>query len=41
MFAILDLRISKRTLEKLRETLDEQLEWLKQFYVLRFETENL
>ena len=41
MFAILDRRVGKRTLEKLKDTLDEQPEWLKQFYVLRFEAENL
>ena len=41
MFAILDRRVGKRTLEKLKGALDEQPEWLKQFYVLRFEAENL
>ena len=41
MFAILDRRIGKRTLEKLKDTLAEQPEWLKQFYILRFEAENL
>lgn len=41
MFAILDRRVGKRTLEKLKETLDEQPEWLKQFYILRFEAENM
>lgn len=33
MFAILDHRVGKRTLEKLKDTLDEQPEWLKQFYL--------
>lgn len=41
MFAILDRRVGKRTLEKLKDTLDEQPEWLKHFYVLRFEAESL
>ena len=41
MFAILDRRVGKRTLEKLKDTLDEQPEWLKHFYLLRFEAENL
>ena len=41
MFAILDRRVGKRTLEKLKDTLDEQPEWLKQFYILRIEAENL
>ena len=41
MFAILDRRVGKRTLEKLKDTLDEQPEWLKQFYILRFKSENL
>ena len=41
MFAILDRRAGKRTLEKLKDTLDEQPEWLKQFYILRMEAENL
>ena len=41
MFAVLDRRLGKRTLEKLKDTLDEQPEWLKHFYLLRFEAENL
>ena len=41
MFAILDRRVGKRTLEKLKDTLDVQPEWLKRFYILRFEAENL
>ena len=41
MFAILDRRVGKRTLEKLKDILDEQPEWLKYFYSLRFEAENL
>lgn len=41
MFAILDRRVGKRTLEKLKDTLDEQPEWLKYFYSFRFEAENM
>lgn len=41
MFAILDRRVGKRTLKKLKDTLDKQPEWLKQFYALRFEAESL
>lgn len=41
MFAILDRRLGKRTLEKLKDTLKDQPEWLKQFYILRFNAENL
>ena len=41
MFAILDRRVGKRTLEKLKEVYDEQPDWLKPFYTLRFEAENL
>ena len=41
MFAILDRRIGKRTLKSLKDSLVEQPEWLKPFYLLRFEAENL
>ena len=41
MFAILDRRVGKRTLERLKDLLNEQPEWLKPFYLLRFEAENL
>ncbi len=41
MLGILDRRVGKRTLEKLKAYINEQPEWLKQFYILRFETENL
>lgn len=41
MFAILDRRVGKRTLERLKDLLNEQPEWLKHFYLLRFEAENL
>ncbi len=41
MFAVLDRRIGKRTLTKIYGTLNEQPEWLRQFYVLRFEAEKI
>jgi len=41
MFAVLDRRIGKRTLVKLYETIDEQPEWLRQFYFLRMHSENI
>ncbi len=41
MFAILDRRVGKRTLAILKETLDVQPEWLKQFYNLRLSAENI
>lgn len=41
MFAIVDRRVGKRTLLKLKETIDEQPSWLREFYLLRFETEKI
>ena len=41
MLAVLDRRVGKRTLEKLRETVDEQPEWLRFFYRLRLEAEGI
>ncbi len=41
MFAILDRRIGKRTLTKMCDTLDEQPEWLRRFYLLRIEAETV
>ena len=41
MLAVLDRRIGKRTLQKLHATLEEQPEWLRQFYVLRLKVENI
>lgn len=41
MFAILDRRVGKRTLERLKDESDKQPEWLKRFYLLRFEAENI
>lgn len=37
MFAILDRRVGKRTLEKLKDKIEEQPEWLQKFYRLRLE----
>ena len=39
MFAILDRRIGKRTLAKIQTSIEEQPEWLRQFYKLRFSAE--
>ena len=41
MFAVLDRRIGKRTLAKLYETIEEQPEWLRQFYLLRLHSEGI
>ena len=41
MFAILDRRAGRRTLEREREGLDGQPEWLRPFYRLRLEAEGL
>lgn len=41
MFAVLDRRIGKRTLSDLKNSIDSQPEWLKQFYRLRIEAESL
>lgn len=35
MFAILDRRVGKRSLEKLKDTLSVQPEWLRKIYLLR------
>ena len=40
MFAVLDRRVGKRRLGKLKETMEEQSEWLQQFYRLRLNAEN-
>lgn len=40
MFAILDRRVGKRTLKKLGDPEDIRLEWLREFYQLRFAAEN-
>ena len=39
MFAVLDRRVGKRTLSKLKTSIDDQPEWLRQFYNLRFYVE--
>ena len=41
MFAVLDRRVGKRTLEKIKDTYEMQPEWLKNFYKLRFEAEKI
>lgn len=41
MFAILDRRIGKRTLEKLKSDVEKQPEWLQFFYDLRLNAENI
>ncbi len=41
MFAVLDRRIGKRTLKSLAVHEDIHPEWLKQFYKLRYDAENL
>lgn len=41
MFAVLDRRIGKRTLEKLTETAQDQPEWLRTIYLLRLTAENI
>lgn len=39
MFAILDRRIGKRTLNRLREEIDAQPLWLQELYKIRMEAE--
>ena len=39
MFAVLDRRIGKRTLAGLKNTIEEQPEWLQRFYRLRIDSE--
>ena len=41
MFAVLDRRVGKRTLRRLRETLDEQPDWLRALYELRLNAEGV
>ncbi|NLL29719.1 MAG: hypothetical protein GX258_01410 [Clostridiales bacterium] len=41
MFAIMDRRVGKRTLHKLKEEMHKLPEWLQFFYKLRFEADNL
>ena len=41
MFAVLDRRVGKRTLEKIRDTAADQPEWLQLFYCLRLKAEGM
>ena len=41
LFAILDRRVGKRTLENLKNDINDIPEWLKFFYNLRFESEGI
>lgn len=41
MFAILDRRIGKRTIAYIKESLENQPEWLQLFYCLRLDSENI
>ena len=41
MFAILDRRIGKRTLNNVTESIEKQAEWLQFFYQLRLDAENI
>lgn len=41
MFAVMDRRIGKRTLQKCKEVLMEQPDWLRRFYKLRLDSEKI
>ena len=41
MFAILDRRVGKRTLIKIKDEVNAQPDWLKEFYLLRLNAEIL
>ena len=41
MFAILDRRVGKKTLEKIKDEIETLPEWVKQFYNLRCEAERI
>lgn len=41
MFAVLDRRIGKRTLSSIKASVEEQPQWLQQFYRLRLDTESV
>ena len=41
MFAIMDRRVGKRTLEKIKLTISDVPEWLQFFYILRLENEGV
>lgn len=41
MLAVLDRRIGKRTLQNIKDSVQDQPEWLRQFYLLRLNSENI
>ena len=41
VFAYMDRRVGKRTLLKIKDEIQELPEWVKQFYIIRCESENL
>lgn len=41
MFAILDRRVGKRRLKRLADKIDEEPEWLRQFYLIRLQSEGI
>ncbi|MBR2957971.1 MAG: hypothetical protein IKC20_06945, partial [Clostridia bacterium] len=41
MFAVLDRRVGKRTLKKLKDNISNQPEWLRVFYIMRTQAENI
>ena len=41
IFAIMDRRTGKRTLEKIKPSISDLPEWLQYFYELRFQSENM
>lgn len=41
LLAVLDRRVGKRTLERLKDEADYQPEWLQKFYMLRLEAEGI
>ena len=41
VFAYMDRRVGKRTLLKIKDEIEELPEWVKQFYIIRCEAENL
>lgn len=41
MYALLDRRTGKRRLKRLADKIDEEPEWLRQFYLIRLETEGI
>ena len=41
MFAVLDRRVGKRTLQKCKEAMEDQPSWLRQFYNVRLDSERI